>query len=197
MDRTTDLETAVGFVVRRIEELAKESGHPLNDEEHLLLKTLPQSNTSLSWMMAPELGPPNLIPRNMNLERLCALAKAAYENDRRMNPKSRDWEFAFAVFKLNQDPMSGLLDFAGVEMVRRTVSDQLLLIVAAVLPVMGIALFVISGPATLVRAIGIFGGMVAIMLFIYLGSRRVETQWLENHIERCRVASRNIRWKTS
>jgi hypothetical protein len=78
MDRAADLETALTFVVRRIEEQAKESGHPLNDEEHSLLKNLPATNVNyLSWA-APELGPPELVPRNINLERLCALAKTAY-----------------------------------------------------------------------------------------------------------------------
>ena len=61
MDRTTDLETALNFVVRRIEEQAKTSGHPLNDEEHSLLKNLPSS--SPKYRIAPELGPPDLVPR--------------------------------------------------------------------------------------------------------------------------------------
>src|SRR5262245_15217934 len=106
MDRTTDLEPALSFVVRRIEEQAKTSGNPLNEEERSLLKNLPSSNANyLVW--APELGPPELVPRNLSLERLCALAKAAFLNDRKMNPESLDWEFAFAVFRLNRHPMWG------------------------------------------------------------------------------------------
>ena len=79
MDRTTDLETSLTFVVRRVEEQAREYGHPLNQEEHSLLKILPPSNANyLNW--ASEFGPPDLVPRNINLERLCALAKDAYLN---------------------------------------------------------------------------------------------------------------------
>jgi hypothetical protein len=76
MDRTTDLEIALSFVVHRVEEQAKASGQPLNEEEYSLLKNLPSSNVNSIW--APDLGPPELVPRNIDLERLCALAKAAY-----------------------------------------------------------------------------------------------------------------------
>jgi hypothetical protein len=37
-----------------------------------------------------------LVPRNLNLERVCALAKAAYEHDHQVEPASLDREFAFA-----------------------------------------------------------------------------------------------------
>lgn len=77
MDRTTDLEIALSFVVHRVEEQAKASGQPLNEEEHSLLKNLPSSSANYP-IWAPEFGPPELVPRNINLERLCALAKAAY-----------------------------------------------------------------------------------------------------------------------
>ena len=46
MDRTTDLESALSFVVRRIEEQANASGHPLNKEERTLLKNLPSPNAN-------------------------------------------------------------------------------------------------------------------------------------------------------
>jgi hypothetical protein len=96
MDRTTDLETALSFVVRRIEEQSKVSDHPLNDEERSLLENLPSSPIDyLTW--DPEIGPPKLVPRNISLERLCALAKAAYLSDHKINSESLDWEFAFAV----------------------------------------------------------------------------------------------------
>jgi hypothetical protein len=41
MDLTTDLETTVAFVIRRIEEQAMRSGQPLNEEERSLLNDLP------------------------------------------------------------------------------------------------------------------------------------------------------------
>lgn len=194
MDRTTDLETALSFVVRRIEEEAKASGHRLNEEEHSLLKNLPPSNVNY-LICAPDLGPPDL-PRNINLERLCALAKAAYLNDRKINPESLDWEFAFAVFRLNRHPMWGVLHSAGVKMYRRPLWDQLFVIIAGLFPLIAVILLASNGPQTPFRWTEILCGTVAIMLLIYFGSRQIEQWQLENHIERCRLASRNITWKS-
>jgi hypothetical protein len=196
MDRAVDLETALTFVVRRIEEQAKESGPPLNDEEHSLLKNLPSTNINLSWA-APELGPPELVPRNINLERLCALAKTAYLNDRKINPESLDWEFAFAVFKLNRHPMWGVLHSAGVKMNRRPLWDQLFVIIAALFPLVAVIILASNGLRTIFQWAGILCGTVAIMLLIYFASRQIEQWQLENHIERCRLASRNISWRAS
>ena len=197
MDRTRDLETALTFVVRRIEEQAKESGHPLNEEEHSILKILPPSNVSyLSWA-APELGPPELVPRNINLERLCALAKAAYLNDRQINPESLDWEFALAVFRLNRHPMWGVLSSAGVKMYRRPLWDQLFLILTALLPIIALILLVAKETRSTFGWAGILCGTVTIMLLIFLASRQIEQRQLGNYIERCRLVSRNISCKTS
>lgn len=197
MDRTRDLETALTFVVRRIEEQAKESGHPLNEEEHSLLKILPPSNVNdLSWA-ATELGPAELVPRNINLERLCALAKAAYLNDRQINPESLDWEFALAVFRLNRHPMWGVLSSAGVKMYRRPLWDQLFLILTALLPIIALILLVAKETRSTFGWAGILCGTVTIMLLIFLASRQIEQRQLENYIERCRLVSRNISCKTS
>ena len=187
MDQTTDLETALSFVVHRIEQHAKESGHPLNAEEHSLLKTLPRS--SVEYWAAPE--------RNFNLERLCALAKTAYLNDRQTNPESLDWEFAFAVFRLNRHPMWGVLNSASVKMYRRPLLDQVLVILTALLPIIALTLLVASGTRSTFGWAGILCGTVAIMLLVFFASRQIEQRQLENHIERCRLASRNISWKTS
>jgi len=194
MDRTTDLETALNFVIRRIEEQAKTSGHPLDDKEHLLIKTLPSSNPH--YRFAPELGPPDLVPRNINLERLCALAKAAYGNDRKINPESLDWEFAFAVFTVNRHPMWGVLHSAGVKTYPRPLSDQFFVIIAALFPLIAVILIALNG-ASLFQSAAILCGSVATMLFIYFASRRIEQRQLEKHIESCRLACRNIGWKSS
>jgi hypothetical protein len=189
MDRAADLETALTFVVRRIEEQAKESGHPLNDEKHALLKNLPSTNVNYLGWAAPELGPPELVPRNINLERLCALAKAAYQHDRQLNPESLSWESAFAVFTLNRHPMSGLLQFAGMKR-RRPRWDGLRLTVTALLPVVAVVLIALNANENLFRSVGIGAGCVAIMLFLFFGSMRVEKQRLNEEIERCRLAFR-------
>jgi hypothetical protein len=97
MDRTADLDSALSFVVGRIAEEARLSGEPLNEQQRLLLSYLPSSTTT---NLHPEI--PVLVPRNINLERLCELGKAAYLHDRQLNPKSLDWEFAFSVLRLNR-----------------------------------------------------------------------------------------------
>jgi len=196
MDRTTDLETTLSFVVRRIEEQAKASGYPLNEEEHSLLKNLPSSNVNYP-IGATEFGPPELVPRNINLERLSVLAKAAYLVDRETNPESLDWEFACAVFRLNRHPMWGVLHSAGVKMYRRPLWDVLFVTTAALVPLIAVILLASNGPRTLFQWAGILCGSVAIMLLIYFASRQIERWQLENHIESCRLGSRNIGWKTS
>ena len=197
MDRTADLETALSFVVRRIEKQAETAGHPLSDEEQSLLRDFPPSNVDYLRGIDPELGPPELVPRNINLERLCALAKAAYLNDRKINPKSLDWEFAFAVFRLNRHPMWGVLNAAGVKMYRRPLWDQVFVIIAGLFPLIAVMILASNGPRSLFQWAGILCGSVTVMLLIYFASRQIEQRQLENHIERCRITSRNISWKTS
>jgi hypothetical protein len=136
MDRTADLDSALSFVIGRIAEQAKLSGEPLSDEQRLLLNYLPSSGPA-NW--DPEI--PLLVPRNINLERVCGLAKAAYQYDRQVNPASLDWEFAFAVFTLDRHPMGGLLQWAGMKP-RRPRWDGLLLIVTALLPIVAVVLLV-------------------------------------------------------
>jgi hypothetical protein len=196
MDRTTDLETALNFVSRRIQEQAKVSGHPLNEEEVSLLKNLPSSSASQP-VWAPELGPPELVPRNINLERLCALAKAAHLNDHAINPKSLDWEFALAVFTLNHHPMWGVLHTAGVKMHRKPFLDRLFVMIAALVPILAVIVFAVKGPQPVFLYAGVLCGMVATMLSIYFASRQMEQRQLRNYIKSCRLASRNISWKIS
>ena|ERR1700687_2899834 len=186
MDRTADLDSSLRFVIGRIAEQAKLSGEPLSDEQRLLLNHLP-SSTQANW--DPEI--PVLVPRNINLERVCALGKAAYQHDRQVNPASLDWEFAFAVFTLDRHPMGGLLQWAGMKP-RRPRWNGLLLIVSALLPIVAVVLIVWNADGALFRSIGIGSGCVAIMLLMFFASRRIEKQRLEEHIERCRLASRFV-----
>jgi hypothetical protein len=162
----------------------------------LLLTNLP-SSTPAVWIPGPEAPDPTLVPRDVNYEWLCALAQAAYLNDRKINPESLDWEFALAVFALNRHPMWGVLHSAGVKMHRRPLWDQLFVIIAALFPVIAVILLAWNEPRALFLWAGILCGTVAIMLLIYLASRQIARWQLENHIERCRLASRNISWKAS
>jgi hypothetical protein len=109
MDRTADLDAALSFVISRIAEQAKLSGEPLSEQQRLLLSYLP-SPTPAVWYP----GIPEMVPRNIDLERVCELGNAAYTHDRHVNPASLDWEFAFAVFALNRHPMRGLLQWTGM-----------------------------------------------------------------------------------
>jgi len=196
MNRTADLDAALGFVTGRVNEQATLSGEPLDVQQSLLLANLPSSTPDI-WIPDPETPDPPLVPRDVNYERLCALAKAAYLNDRKINPESLDWEFAFGVFRLNRHPMWGVLHSASVKMYRRPLWDQLFVIIAALFPAIAAILLAWNGPGTLFQWAGVLCGTVAIMLFIYFTSRQIEQWQLENHIERCRHASRNISWKTS
>ena len=152
MDRTADLDSALSFVIGRIAEQAKLSGEPLSDEQRLLLNHLP-SSTPANWDPESLL----LVPRNINLERVCSPGKAAYQHDRQVNPASLDWEFAFAVFTLGRHPMGGLLQWAGMKL-RRPRWDGLLLIVAALLPIGAVVLLVWSADGPLFRSVGIGSG---------------------------------------
>lgn len=128
MYRTADLDAALSFVIRRVEEQAKQSGEPLDEERRLLLNNLTHSLSTPVWDSEFQ----HLVPRNINYERLCALGKAARLNDFQSSPASLDWEFAFAVFQLNHHPMWGLLQQAGVKY-RKPLWDQLFLVIGALL----------------------------------------------------------------
>jgi hypothetical protein len=162
----------------------------------LLLTNLASSTPAL-WIPGPETPDPTLVPRDVNYERLCALAKAAYLNDRKMNLESLDWEFALAVLTLNRHPMWGALHSAGVKMYRRPLWDQLSVIIAALFPVIAVILLAWNGPRTLFLWTGVLCGTVAVMLLVYFASRQIVRWQLQNHIERCRLASRKISWKAS
>jgi hypothetical protein len=165
-------------------------------QQSLLLANLPSSTPAI-WIPGPETPDPTLVPRDVNYERLCALARAAYLKDHNINPESLDWEFAFAVLTLNPHPMWGVLHSADVKTYQRSLWDQLFVIIAALFPVIAVILLAWNAPRTLLRWAGILCGTVAIVLLIYFASRQIEQWQLENHIERCRLASRNISWKAS
>jgi hypothetical protein len=186
MDRTADLDSALSFVIGRIAEQAKVSGEPLSDEQRLLLNYLP-SEAPANW--DPEF--PVLVPRYINLERVCALEKAAYIRDRQVNPSSLDWEFAFAVFTLNRHPMAGLLQWAGMKL-RRPRWDGLQLIATGLVPIVAVVLLVWNADGPLFLSVAIGSGCVASMLLMFFGSRRIEKQRLKEYIERCRAASRFV-----
>lgn len=190
MDRTTDLDAALRFVVGRIEEQATLSGEPLDKEQNLLLKYLPCAEDATY----PDPEFPTPVPRNLNLERLCALTRAAYLNDQQTNPTSLDWEFAFAVLRLNRHAMWGLLRQAGVKY-RRPPWDSILLAIASLLFVAaGAVLAFLEGlePWTRLQWIEFGFGYGALVALMYFVSRRIEKRQLQKEIERCRGRCRLV-----
>ncbi len=108
----SDLQIALAFVIKRIEEEACRSGEPLDEDERLLLTHLP-TTSALPFAVDPEFPAP--VPRDFSYERLIKLAKAAHRYD--ASPSSElafDWEFAAAVLKLERHPMSWLLQWAEI-----------------------------------------------------------------------------------
>jgi hypothetical protein len=195
MNRTADLDAALDFVTSRINQQATLSGEPLDVQESLLPTNLPPSTPAI-WLAGPETPDPPPVPIDVNYERLCALAKAAYLNDRKTNPESLDWEFAFAVFALKRHPMWGFLKQAGVKY-RRPRWDGILLVIASLLFIVaGAALAFLVGlgdePWTRFQWIEFGFGYSAALVLMYFASRRIEERQLQKEIDRCRDRCRLV-----
>jgi len=70
MNRTADLDTALEFVIGRIEEEATRSGEPLSDEQRFSLNHLPDSALHQPYGDSPEIPQPQFVPRDTRYERL-------------------------------------------------------------------------------------------------------------------------------
>jgi hypothetical protein len=91
MDRMTDLDAALKFVIDRVEEPAVQLGRPLNHEQRLLLSCLPSSISPIVFGSDPTFLAP--VPRDINYETVCALGKAAYLKDSGQSRVTLEWEF--------------------------------------------------------------------------------------------------------
>jgi hypothetical protein len=194
MEQTADLSAALAFVIDRIEQQAMRSGEPLNEDERFLLNNLPTVSTAPEINIGDPEVPLHFVRRDRTYERLCALAKAARRNDVQLNPASLDWDFAFAVAKLSQHPLSWLLQWAGVKQ-RRAWWDRWLLIVVALLVIgAGVPLMLLATdrPWSLWRWTIVVAGYTGILLFMYFPSQRIERQQLRRNVENCRSASRFV-----
>ena len=128
------------------------------------------------------------MPRNLDLERLCALAKEAHSNDRTVSPSSLDWEFALAVFNLNRHSMAGVLLQAGVKY-RKPWWDRFLLVVAALLVIAGamVPIFLLGiRDQPSYQLVACFVGFAVALAAVYFGYRRMEDSQLQQEVERCR-----------
>ena len=192
---SSDLETALTFVIERIEEEAERSGAPLSDNERNLLRQLPTepANPTAYQGYYPEPALPVL--RDFSYERLCSLAKNARLHDSRTRPESaHDWEFAAAVLQLERHPMSWLLNWAGMKK-RRPRWDRLLLVCTALLIVLtflfgAIALSVLAEGRQEVwrRILLIAGGCICtvVVILLYVAVQRLEKRRLKQMIEKYR-----------
>lgn len=183
MEPTRDLDAALRLIVGRIEEQSTRSSRPLNEEQRLLLRYLPTRPTPYTRTEIVK-----LVPRNLDLERLCALAKEARSNDRTISPSSLDWEFALAVFNLNRHPMAGVLLQAGVKY-RKPWWDRFLLVVAALLVIAGVMvpiflLGIWDQPSY--QLVACFVGFAVALAAVYFSYRRMEDSQLQQEVERCR-----------
>lgn len=186
MQQSTDLSAALDFVSQRIEAEAKLQGEPLNEDELALLHNLP---TELLIDVSPDPESPMPVPRNLEYERLCSIAKAAYQADLSTNAeRTAAWKFAAAVSKLHSHPMRWLLQWGGVKTEKPSWDKWLLLLAALLVVVVGLTggLLLDGQPTTSVRFIATVSAGAAFFLGIYFSSRRIERRQLTQTIENCR-----------
>jgi len=183
-----DLDAALAFVKRRIEEQGHRSGNPLDDEERLLLNNLPTTSPIIHY---PDPEFPVPIPRDFAFEKLCKLANAAYACDLQVNRETEvDWKFAIAVLKLEKHPMYWLLGWGGI-VAKRPWWDRLLLWVAGVMFViclLGLIFFADTRePSSTVRvSAAVITCYVAVLTVLYFAFRRFEDWQLRSDVEKYR-----------
>lgn len=109
----------------------------------------------------------------------------------KLNPSSREWQFAFNVSKLNPHPMCWLLQWAGVKQ-RRSWSDRFLLILSGLLLVFStvfLTVFAMVDPLAFWRWGLVLIGM-GLTIFTFFTARRIEERQLKRNIEECRSSIR-------
>jgi hypothetical protein len=186
LDRASDdLDIALGFVLRRIEEEAQRSGEPLTAEQRALLTSLPADSTLGAHLVGSETT--LSLPRDLAFERLCTLAKAAHQQDLQLNPNDRNWKFAKAVTELHGHPISWLLGWSGVKSWKPW-WDRILLVVAAIISISLGMFFMSVGTGTHMRfhwVIAATGG-AAVVAAMRFGTRWLELSQLLRTIEKYR-----------
>lgn len=195
-----NLETALTFVIDRIAEEAERTGAPLDDQERDFLRHLPRHPTNPTVYNSLDGEPPFPRLRDFSFETLCTLAKDARLHDLRTRPDiAPNWEFAAAVFQLENHPMSWLLAWSGLKK-RRPRWDRLLLVGTAVLILLAFMLIMLGASALIDRlgqssevplliAATCAFGVVAILLFV--AAQRREKRALTRIVEKFRADHRS------
>lgn len=198
--RATDLDQALHFVIGRISEQALREGQPLLESEREFLLNLPKRPTNPSLYSAHypgDVGFGMLPIRDFAFERLCSLAKNACAFETGNSPQMRrQWNFAVAVFDLNNHPMSWLLRWAGIKVQKAAaVTDGFLLLISgiAVVVLMLCAVFTLINPAQHHRPVPnvtlwIAGGslFLTVVLGLHLLTRRLEMWQGKRTVEKYR-----------
>lgn len=191
---TADLNTALAFVIQRVEQQATRSGDPLNRDEQHLLRHLPRRPRVSTWY-DPE-NPTFQVRDQLHelYEKLCALAKDAHVHDLRVDPAlAADWEFSAAVSRLHKHPMAWLLWWAGLRKRKPWWDKWVLLGVSLVFVICGISpvLFQLQKRWAAFQWV-VFGSTYAAIFFLaYLLSRWSENRQFKQDIEKCRHASQS------
>jgi hypothetical protein len=189
----TDIDAALEFIFQRIEEEAARSGEPLSEEEHQLLHELP-SRSVRKFRDTPQMygdwGLEIQIPtRDIAYERLCKLAKSAYDLDRNTGAAfATNWEFAASVTKLNHHPAAWLLDWAGVKY-RKPWWDHLVLLGLACLVIAaGGGLMLLFELQLLTKLIWAIAAALCVILLaiLFRATGRIEDWELRQSIESSR-----------
>jgi hypothetical protein len=184
MHETTELKTALQFVIRRIDEEAMRSGGPLTEEQRFLLEHLPTEPVLPEGCPGDPEYPPVIAPRDLDYEKLCALAKGAHRQDLQLNPGDRNWLFAKAVTELHKHPMSWLLGWARVKLRRPWWDGCLLVIAGLIATILGMLLMFIGiGTHLWSRWPIVAAGWAALIAVMRIGTRRLEQSQLRRAIE--------------
>lgn len=192
----TDLEAALKFVFKRIEEEATRSGEPLSEDEYQLLHELP-GRPIREFRYTPQMygdwGLEIQIPtRDIAYEKLCNVAKSAYDFDRNAGSAfTTNWEFAASVTKLNHHPAAWLLDWAGVKY-RKPWWDQLVLLGFSCLVIAaGGGLILLFELQLLTKSIwaATATSCVILLVLLFRATGRIEAWELRQSIESCRRSS--------
>jgi hypothetical protein len=188
VDHDADLKAATKFVIDRIAAEATQSGKRLTSEEQFLLENLPHTSPAMTFAAS---DPRNLtpVPRDLNYERISALAKHAYLADFPQNHELLKWECASAVFLFHNDPMWTLLHYAGVRNHRPWWDPFLLLFGALLWIAITLATFFVflreSKTLTAVQWTEVFIVIVPMTILMGFGARRIQRWELDQEIERC------------
>lgn len=181
-DLNPNVQAALDFLFRRIEEQASRSGITLGEDARYFLEMPPisQGPTVPSIYSMP-------LPRNREFEQVFELMKKAYSFDRSADGEfEREWKRSYAIMRLNnQSATATLLKAAGVK-VEDSFKDGLLLFIGGLAVVIGALGISIEGAldrwALPIQILVAFCAASALLVFFQ--SRGVSKKYWKSQVER-------------